>query len=309
MVPSTQSCSGSTVRKAISLLALLCLPPAVGAEIPPSTLWLAEGLQNRVYLLGSVHLLRESDYPLPAVIDVAYEDAEAVIMEIDMDDIDPMATQGLVNRLGVLDDDTTLRDLMGAEKYAEAAEAAAELDIPLEMLDRSEPWLAAMTVEEMLLFRMGFNPLLGVEMHLTARAGSDGKPIAGFETVEEQLLFLDNLSIEAQREMLLQTLRDSAQLQTLMDSIISAWRRGDVAYLEETLLADLQRYEELNEVLVVNRNRRWVGEIKELLTHADDYLIVVGALHLVGDSGVPRLLRSEGIDVRQFNAADEATTQ
>ena len=105
--------------------------------------------------------------------------------------------------------------------------------------------------------------------------------------------------------MLLQTLKESEELQTLMDSIILAWRRGDVTYLEETLLADMQRYEELNKVLVVDRNHRWLEQIRDLLTHDNDYLVVVGALHLVGDSGVPRLLRSEGINVQQFNAVDE----
>jgi len=279
---------------------LLCCLLSVSWADTQTTMWLAEGAQNRVYLLGSVHLLRQSDYPLPAAIDKAYADAEAIVMEIDMDDIDPIAMQGLVNQLGVLQDGRTLRDLMGDEMYAQAESAAAKLDIPLDMLDSSEPWLAAMTVEEMLLFRMGFNPLLGVEMHLTARATGDNKPIEGFETVEEQLRFLDGLSLDAQREMLLQTLLDSAELQSLMDSIIDAWRRGDTAYLEENLLADMQKYEELNRVLVVERNRRWIKRIEQLLTHEDDYLIVVGALHLIGDEGVPRLLERQGVDIRQL---------
>ena len=297
------------VRKTFLLLVLAWYAPGAGADASSTTLWLAEGLQNRVYLLGSVHLLRESDYPLPAVIDVAYEDAETVIMEIDMDDLDPMEMQSLVTQLGVLDGATTLRKLMGDDMYAEAAKAAADLDIPLDMLDRSEPWLAALTVEELLLFRMGFNPLFGVEMHLAGRAGSDGKPIEGFETVEQQLRFLDNLSLEAQREMLLQTLKESAELQDLMDSIIAAWRRGDITYLEQTLLADIQRFDELNRVLVVDRNHRWLERIRELLTHDEDYLIVVGALHLVGDDGVPQLLRREGVEVRQFSATNEETAR
>ncbi len=290
------------MRNKLIGLALSCLAMAAWADSPATTMWLIEGAKNRVYLLGSVHLLRESDYPLPGAIDDAYEDAETVIMEIDMEDIDPMAMQSLVNQLGVLQDGTTLRDLMGETMYAQAAEAAAKLDIPLEMLDSSEPWLAAMTVEEMLLFRMGFNPLLGVEMHLTTRATRDGKPIEGFETVEEQLRFLDGLSLEAQREMLVQALLDSAELQSLMNSIIDAWRRGDTAYLENTLLADMQKYEELNKVLVVDRNRRWIDEIMPLLTHDDDYLIVVGALHLVGEDGVPRLLEKEGVRIKQLAA-------
>lgn len=295
-------------RATISLLVLL-LTATVRADGDVTTMWLAEGKSNRVYLLGSVHLLRESDYPLPEAIEMAYGDAETVVMELDMDDIDPIEMQGLVNRLGILQDGDTLRAVMGEELYEQATLAADKVDIPLDMLDSSEPWLAAMTVEEMLLFRMGFNPLLGIEMHLTTKATTDGKPIEGFETVEQQLRFLDGLSLDAQREMLLQTLIDSAELESLMDSIINAWRDGDVRYLEDTLLADMQQYEELNKVLVVDRNRRWTTEIEQLLTHDDDYLIVVGALHLVGEDGVPQLLQKQGVPVRQFSTRNEGTGQ
>jgi len=286
-------------RLAIALvLTLLC--QASWADGHPVTMWLAEGAQNRVYLLGSVHLLRESDHPLPTVIDAAYEDAESIVMEIDMDDIDPFAMQGLVNELGLLPGDESLSDIMGNEMYAEAYEAAEELDIPLDMLARSEPWLAAITVEEMLLMRLGFNPMLGVEMHLTSRAIRDGKPVDGFETIEEQLRFMDELSIAAQNELLLQTLRESADLQSIMDDVINAWRRGDTAFLEETLLADMQQYEELNRTLVVDRNHRWMKTIRELLTLDDDYLIVVGALHMVGEDGVPNLLEASGVEIHQM---------
>ncbi len=285
-----------------ALLLALTAPLAV-ADGALTSAWLAEGANNRVYLLGSVHLLRESDYPLPAVIDEAYADAETLVMEIDMDDLDPVATQALVNELGMLPDGESLAELMGDEMYDQARQAAAAIDIPLDMLQQSEPWLAAMTVEQMLLFRMGFNPMLGVEMWLTGQARHDGKPIEGFETAEEQLQFLDGLSLQAQREMLLQTLIDSAELQEIMDDTIDAWRDGDTAFIEETMLADMQQYEELNKVIVVDRNHRWTDTIEAMLDDDDDYLVVVGTLHLVGDDGVPRLLEKRGVRIRQLAAS------
>ena len=101
------------------------------------------------------------------------------------------------------------------------------IDIPLDMLAQSEPWLAAMTVELMMLYRIGFDPLLGVEMIMTTRATQDGKPIEGLETIDEQLSFLDGLPLEAQREMLLQTLAEGAALSESIDELIDAWRYGD----------------------------------------------------------------------------------
>jgi uncharacterized protein YbaP (TraB family) len=157
-----------------------------------------------------------------------------------------------------------------------------------------------MNVEIMLLMRMGFNPALGVESSLMERALADNKEILGFETIRQQLEYLDGLSPEAQREMLIQALSEAAVMRETMDGMIDAWRSGDVDYLEANLLADMQDYPELNDTIVVGRNIDWAGSIEELLDDDIDYMIVVGTLHLVGEDGVPELLAARGHEVTQL---------
>ena len=288
-------------RLLIAALLLSCGAVSAHDENHPVTMWQVEGETNSIYLLGSIHLLREKDHPLPAVVDRAYEDADVIIMELDMDDLDPAYTQAAFSRAGVMTDGTTLAQLMGEALFAEAQAAAAVIDIPLDMLAQSEPWLAAMTVELMMLYRIGFNPMLGVEMTMVNRATADGKPIEGLETVDEQLAFLDGLPLEAQREMLLQTLEQSAAIGEYIDGMIDAWHQGDTAALEEQLLTSIEAQPELHEALLVSRNQRWVETITDWLDDEDDYLVVVGALHLVGDDGVPALLADKGIGIQQLS--------
>ena len=288
-------------RLAAVLLWLLPVAALADSASNPVTLWMAEGTSNRVYLLGSIHLLREQDHPLPRVIGDVYEDADALYMELDMDDLDPLAMQATINRLGMLEEGTSLREVMGEELYAEATTMAAELEIPLEMLERTEPWFAAITVEQLVLARIGFNPAYGVEMHLLKQASTDGKEILGFETVEQQLGYLDGLSLEAQRALLMQTLTESAAIREIMDDLILAWRSGDIDYLAQTLLEDVSGYPELYDAIVADRNRLWADTIDELLDDGQDYLVIVGALHLVGEDGVPRLLEQRGIRITQMH--------
>jgi len=288
-------------RFALALLWLLPSLALADSAGHPVTMWMAEGAANRVYLLGSVHLLRAQDHPLPQVIDDVYDDAETLYMELDMDDLDPLLMQATINRLGMLDEGTSLQDVVGVELYAEAKARAAELDLPLEMLERTEPWLAAITVEQLALSRIGFNPSYGVEMHLLRKATSDGKEILGFESVEQQLAYLDGLSLDAQRDLLMQTLAESAAIQDLMDDLILAWRSGDIDYLERTLLEDVSGYPELYDTIVASRNRLWVDTIDALLEQREDYLVVVGALHLVGEDGVPQLLEQRGVRITQMH--------
>ena len=137
-------------------------------------LWQVDGEQNRVYLLGSIHLLREQDHPIPDAIFEAYEEAELLYMELDMDDMDPFEGQALTNELGLIKDGRTLRDLMGPDLFAQAATLAEAAQIPLGLLEKSEPWFAAMNVEIMLLMRIGFNPLFGIDNQLMERQGNTG---------------------------------------------------------------------------------------------------------------------------------------
>ncbi|MGY8795345.1 MAG: TraB/GumN family protein, partial [Woeseiales bacterium] len=152
--------SGWLVSALIALL--IVTAPPVSAEEQTLPLWEVEGERNRIFLLGSIHLLREKDHPLPEAIYVAYDEAETLIMELDMDDIDPVATQKMTSELGLIENGGKLSDLLGRKIYAEATALAERADIPLHLLDRAEPWFAAMNVEMMLLMRMGFDPSLGV---------------------------------------------------------------------------------------------------------------------------------------------------
>ncbi len=296
-----------TVRTTlIKGLLIVCLMVTAGRAVPqaaghPISMWQIEGSSNRIYLLGSVHVLREQDHPIPAAIEEAYQDAEILIMEVDMDDLDPIEMAGLVSELGVINDGGSLEEYMGPELYAEAAEYASQLNIPIAILAETEPWLAAITVEQMVLLRIGFNPQFGIELHLSAKAGEDKKEIFGFETAREQLEILDGLSLPAQRSLLIQTLRESLTIEQDLNLVIDAWRHGDIVFLEETLLGEMQQYPELYKKLIVDRNQAWVEKIKNLTAEVDDYLVVVGALHLIGEDGVPALLSEIGISADQLS--------
>lgn len=299
-MPSPQSLSRRNVRFSAGWL-LLFFALSGSAQQPghPVTMWRLDGEANRIWLLGSVHVLRADDHPIPSVMLEAYDDAETLIMEMDMDDLDPVETQQLLSELGLIKENLNLKDLMGPERYARAKSLADRADIPLSLLDRSEPWLAAVTVEQMMLARIGFDPRHGVESYLAEKAMADRKEILGLETMRQQFGFLDSMTLASQRALLLQSLEESADIQNVMDDLIEAWRYGDIRFLKETMLDEMQDYPELYQTLVVRRNMDWTEQIVELLDDKEDYLVIIGALHLIGDEGLPALLAERGLKVTQ----------
>lgn len=291
------------MKKLIAALSALGLCLSVATAAPASdqqrhSLWSLQGKTNTVYLLGSVHFLKESEQ-LPQVLDDAYKASEVLLMEIDMDDLDPLEAQQVTMELGLLPDGQSLQQQLGQESYAKLVTRAQDVGIDPSLLNRFQPWFAAMTLVQMQLMKMGLAPTSGVEQRFTTRAVADKKPIHGLETVREQLGMLAGLPQKQQREFLLYSIEDADRMAQEIDDLLSAWRRGDSKALAKLLAEGFDEYPDLYRPLTTDRNRRWLGQVEALLDDREDYLVVVGTLHLVGKDSLIELLEKQGHQVVQ----------
>ncbi len=276
---------------------LVLAPLPAGAEALP--MWTVRGAANEVHLLGSIHFLKPGRDALPPAVLAAYADAGALVMELDLDNLDPVAAQATMQRLGVDPRGRTLEILLGPRDYATATARAAEAGFDLTPLAGVEPWLAALMVSQLQLARLGYDASAGVEQQLVILAARDGKEITGLETLDEQLGALDGLPPSVQSAFLLQTLDDAATMDEQVEAIVRAWRSGDSQALATEFLDGLREQPTLYRRLVVDRNRAWVRQLERLLDDRRDYLVVVGTLHLVGPDSVIAMLERGGYRPQQ----------
>jgi uncharacterized protein YbaP (TraB family) len=267
------------------------------AEAP---VWALRGAHNTVYLAGSVHLLKASSAKLPVAFDKAYADSTALVMEVDLDDLDPLEAQGWMVEHGMYAGDGSLTQAIGKTKFEKVEKESNRLGIPVEAVDRFEPWMAAMTLVQLQLVTLGFDPAQGVEMQLQRRAAADKKNITGLETLPEQLGLLDSLSSSDQIRFLDVTLEEMHEMESSTDDLIAAWRAGNSTKLAGLLSEEYSIAPNLYNTLVSDRNRKWMPQIEKLLKEDKNYLVVVGALHLVGKGGLLELAKARGYDARQL---------
>ncbi len=274
---------------------ILCFLSASAWADPAA--WHVAGSGGELWLLGSIHYLREEDYPLPPVINELYERADALVMELDLDDLDLMAMQGSFMSAGVLPASSTLRTLLDAEIYKLTASHAEDLGLPVTLLERLEPWLVALTLMDLGMSRLGFQASQGLEQHLLRRALADRKEILGLESLDDQIEIFDQLSWADQEALLVQTLTELEAPEENMNRLLDAWRDGSLAELATELSEDFAEFPELEAALIGARNQRWAVQLEQLLDNDRSYLVIVGALHLVGEGSVVELLQSHGLDV------------
>jgi uncharacterized protein len=262
-------------------------------------LWELHGKHNTVYLLGSIHTLRASDYPLaPAVLD-AYRGAKSLLMEIDLNELDSEGVQAEMLASAALPDGKTLHDVMGEARYAQAQSLAHEAGLDLSMFDQFAPWFVAEAISQMQLTQLGFDPSSGVEMYFLGRARTDGKSIAGLETAHDQLALFESMPMETQANYLVSSLEQAHDLPKEVSDMVRAWQRGDMSWFETELKSDLGRDPAVYQSLLVSRNRKWIARIERLLDDDENYLVIVGTAHLVGRDSVIDLLKKDGIGAVQ----------
>lgn len=278
----------------------LALPVATAGADPAA--WRVAGRDGgEITLLGSMHVLRKSDHPLPASVDTLLERADSIVMEIDLDDIDPAAQQRLIMNTAVLPRDQTLADVLGPDLYRDLEARAAELGVELELLERFEPWFLSITLLDQGLSKFGFQGQYGLEQYVLMAARRTGKEILGLETLEFQIGIFDSQPESAQQAMLAQTLAELDEAESAMAEMAAAWRAGELDELSEELLAEFADFPGLYETLVTKRNAAWVETLERLLRDGEKHLVVVGALHLVGDDSLIELLTARGHAVQRID--------
>ncbi|MDQ3289144.1 MAG: TraB/GumN family protein [Pseudomonadota bacterium] len=281
-----------------------------GAQPAPlPLLWKVSDDDNAVYLLGSFHLLKPTDYPVSDDVEDALAAAGKVVFEVTPEELrDPANTPKFMEAAGY-GDARTLSGVLPAEMLAQLAVLLAPKGITVSQLESFEPWFVNLTLVMGLAQSEGFSPEQGLDQHLMTRAAAAGKPIAGLESMEAQLAALESSPMPEQLKSLADFLDRSEEMPQMLADLHQAWREADAEQLEALAAAEMRDNTPMTyKAVVVDRNNAWTPQLQAMLDGADtsDTLVVVGALHLVGEDSVVEKLRVRGYTVERICSACEA---
>ncbi len=290
---------------------------AAGASAPVPLLWKACDADNCVYLLGSFHMLKSTDYPLSKDVDTAFTDAENLVFEIPPEEMKSPELQQAMMMAAMRRDGSQLSSELTPEQneklnawLSQNEATLAKQGIAPAMFQMFKPWFAGLMVTMTGLSELGMQPELGLDQHFMGRADKSEKPVSGLETGVEQIELLAGMSAEEQRQMLEEALDSASTGGVETQKLHDAWRRGDVETLLNGTIVEMQKgYPRLYKAINVDRNDAWVPKLEQRLNTAgtDDYLVVVGAMHLLGSDGVVEKLRGKGYQVERICSACKAT--
>ena len=268
------------------------------AQVDAPALWRIAGPKGNVFLFGSFHLLpADVKWRTPAV-ESALNEAAVVVFETDFAGAqDSRVSQALIAKYGFLPPGQTLRSVLSTSTNTELEKTATDLEIPPPSLAPLRPWLAALTLGLQFAIHQGFDPSNGVEQLVITSAKASGKSLRTLETNESQLRVFADLTREQEVELLTVTLRQVRETPKMLEDMLTAYRKGDLAALERTLNIGFDDFPALRKRILKDRHDKWLPQIENMIADGRTHLIIVGAAHLVGPDSVIVMLRAKGVKV------------
>jgi uncharacterized protein YbaP (TraB family) len=274
--------------------------PAIKVDATPA-LWKVKGVHGTVYLFGSVHVmkpevkwesakvkeaLKSSDALWLEVANVAPDSVKTMqpmIMQMGMDFSHPLSTK--ISKSDVELMDTELKTLGMPGISGETA------------FEPMQPWFAYLTLSMLPAMQSGYAMGSGIDQKLLAEAKSEGKPVKGFETAEQQLHYVADMPQMQQVALLHQTLVDLPKSSEQMDEIVADWTRGDVEKIASLENSEMKtKTPELYEKLLVKRNEQFADAVASMLKDpaTGTVFVTIGAAHLAGPDSVLKMLEAKG---------------
>jgi uncharacterized protein len=270
----------------------------LSAQAEPA-MWVIRDADSTIYLIGTMHLLKhDAEWNAEKVKKTVHESTELWLEVADFDNQSAMAP--LMAKFGV-DPEHPLSTRLSEEQRKKLEKNASIYNIPAANLEPMRPWLAALVLATGPIMKAGYDPNAGVERVLKAQAVAEGDKIRGFETAEEQIRLLADLSDADQVAFLMSMLDDLEKGFDLLDQLAKAWIDGDTDTITRLSVDEMKREAPtVYQKLIVQRNIAWSEKIVQMLKGSGVQQIAVGAAHLAGPDSVQAQLAKRGIKVERY---------
>ncbi|MEQ1900772.1 MAG: TraB/GumN family protein [Devosia sp.] len=278
-------------------LAFLLFATPLAAQAAPA-LWEVSDTDSKVFLFGSVHVLPVATQWRTPAFDATLAGASKVYFEADIGLFSQIflafqMVTSAVNASGV-----HWSDQLTADEATAVDTALRQQGMTLESAQAYRPWFLTLLLQGRAITQSTANMGAGVEV--TVQRDLDRNRMAFLETASQQIAIFSGMSDALQLRMLAGTAAQTNLAPDMLLDMVEVWNSGDEAKMLEAVSSDPDISEaEVMKALLIDRNASWISPIEAMLARNEQNLIIVGAAHLVGDTGVVELLRAKGYSVRR----------
>ena len=262
-----------------------------------ATLWEISKNGNSVFLAGSVHLLRPSDYPMPAAFDSAYRKSSVLVLETDVDRLSDPDMEKYINRKTMLPAGQTLKTVLNDDIYKRLESLVGTAAI--EALSQYKPSVVVNTLQMLFIQLSGFTEN-GADLYYFNKAKQDGRSVGFLEDVKIQIDMLANMADGIENEYTSNAVDELLLSGNETIRFVTEWKEGIAMSTEASIDTLKTQWPAVYKLTILNRNSAWIPEIEKYLTTKPIEFIIVGMGHLYGPDGLLSQLKNRGYKIKQL---------
>ena len=269
--------------------------------------WRITNIDHPFYLVGTLHALSGSDYPLPKPYDEALRNSQRLVFELRYDPKSDFPDKFALAACYKKGDDIRkhvhpqtwqfLGKQYGYSHYFEYPWSIGKHQMA--GIEELRPWAVAWMVWGIRGYNDVFNRY-GVDNHLDFQGRRMGKETAGLETSDEHVAVLAGMSDIESELMLLDAIVRGDKRRDDFNQYRAAWKKGDIAKMWELDQRERKLNPGAEARLLDMRNVKWIPKIKAEINSGKPTTIIVGAGHYPGYNGLLKLLEHQGYKLEQL---------
>lgn len=257
-------------------------------------LWEVKKGGATVYMYGSVHVGNKEIYPLEKTVEDAFDSADILVGEIDMNNIDTDDAMILAMDSIYTNGDTAL-DHLSEEGKKKLDEVSEELDFNYQFIIRYKPWYVGSLLSSYQMKKAGYNPEYGIDQYFFNKA-IDNKEVGELESAKFQFDLLNSFSDEEQEKYFIMSMASIEDTKTVLDQFFELYKKGDEEAMLE-YLGEEDKSTNYYKKMILDRNKNMTLKIEEYLNTEKTYFVVAGLAHFISEDGIVKMLKDKGYTV------------
>ncbi|TAF77536.1 MAG: TraB/GumN family protein [Bacteroidetes bacterium] len=263
-----------------------------------TSVWKVSKGQNTLYLCGTIHLLRESDYPLPKQYDSCFYQSQILVLETDIGAFDNPDVVSQLMKKAQYDDIRTLSTVLKPDVFTQLEAECKKLGLPLLSLNKFKPSMLIVTMAVFKMKQLGMTAD-GIDKYFYKKASNEKIKLGSLETLDVQIKLLTEMGNGDENNFIRYSLADFERMEKEMLLMINDWKTGKNKAFLSQIDEMKQKYPAIYADLLVKRNQAWMPKIEKFLENAEVECIMVGSMHLYGSDGLLNQLLEKKYSVEQ----------
>lgn len=274
-------------------------------------MWKISNGNSTIYLYGVGNIGTEDMYPLSPKVEEAFQQSEAVVVEVEIDKID----SNKVNNMLIYEDGETIEDHVSKEAVDIYKEKVKEFKANYDAVKQMKAKFLAQNCIDSYLINAKVNPTYSPQIYFLYMARKNNKPIVeigdSYKLFESQVNSPDDVGDASLK--LLKYYNEQSVDKSL--AALEAWKTGDLDIIEaknndQYMVPDSEKdnFNKLNTIVNNYNNsislsfkKEYSEEIDEFIKDNKNYFVSLSIEYFLGEDNIIKELESKGYKVEKIN--------